>query len=138
MKLNVELLLKLRSERSWSQDELAAASGLNLRTVQRIEKDGAGSLQSKKALAAAFDIDPRDLDEDKHMKCPICSSTEIYRYKEGYSLSAEDLLPGLGNAFIGAKIRPSLCVSCGHIMLFTSEEAMNKAKASKHWKAVGG
>ncbi len=138
MKINVALLLRLRSERSWSQDELAMSSGLNLRTIQRIEKDGAASLQSKKALAAAFAIDPRDLDEEKHMKCPACDSAEIRRYKAGYSLSSEDLLPGLGNAFIGAKLRPSLCLSCGYVMLFTSEDARKKARESKDWKPVDG
>ena len=38
MKVNAKLITKLRKQRSWSQDELAIASGLNLRTIQRIEK----------------------------------------------------------------------------------------------------
>lgn len=62
MKIDAELVLELRTERSWSQDELAIASGLNIRTIQRIEKEAAISLQSKKALATAFDIDIHDLD----------------------------------------------------------------------------
>jgi transcriptional regulator with XRE-family HTH domain len=60
--INRNLILELRRQRSWSQDELAVASGLNLRTVQRIERSGSASLQSKKALAAAFNIDVHDLD----------------------------------------------------------------------------
>ena len=62
MKIDVELLLKLRKERAWSQDELATASGLNLRTIQRIEKEAIASLQSMKALASAFDLNIRDLE----------------------------------------------------------------------------
>ncbi|MFT5757247.1 MAG: DNA-binding XRE family transcriptional regulator [Alteromonadaceae bacterium] len=62
MKVNAELLLELRNEKSWSQDELAIASGLNLRTIQRIEKEATISLQSKKSLAAAFEVDIHDLD----------------------------------------------------------------------------
>jgi len=62
MKINVHELLRLRKARSWSQDELAIASGLNLRTIQRIEKEASASLQSKKALASAFDIDVHDLE----------------------------------------------------------------------------
>ena len=62
MKINVHELLRLRKARSWSQDELAIASGLNLRTIQRIEKEASASLQSKKALASAFDIDVQDLE----------------------------------------------------------------------------
>src|SRR5215510_12607062 len=62
MHINRSLILALRKERSWSQDELAVAAGLNLRTVQRIERSGSASLQSRKALAAAFDIDVSALD----------------------------------------------------------------------------
>ena len=60
--INRTLILALRKQRSWSQDELAVSSGLNLRTVQRIERSGVASLQSRKALAAAFNIDVSDLD----------------------------------------------------------------------------
>jgi DNA-binding XRE family transcriptional regulator len=62
MNINAMLVKQLRSERSWSQDELAIASGLHLRTVQRIEKEASASLQSRKALAATFSIDIKDLD----------------------------------------------------------------------------
>lgn len=62
MRVNANLVLQLRTDKSWSQEELAIAAGLNLRTVQRIESEGAASLQSKKALASALDIDIHDLD----------------------------------------------------------------------------
>lgn len=64
MKIDAELIIELRSERAWTQEELSIASGLNIRTIQRIEKEATLSLQSKKALAAAFDIDIHDLDYD--------------------------------------------------------------------------
>ena len=68
MKINTATVLKARRQRSWSQDELAIASGLNLRTIQRIESDGSASLQSRKALAAALDVDVHDLEcEDNPM-----------------------------------------------------------------------
>ena len=62
MKINVEVVLNARRQKSWSQEELAIASGLNLRTIQRIENEASASLQSKKALASALDIDIHDLD----------------------------------------------------------------------------
>jgi len=69
MNINRNLILALRKQRSWSQDELAVSSGLNLRTVQRIERRGVASLQSRKALAAAFNIDVSDLDfQEESMK----------------------------------------------------------------------
>jgi transcriptional regulator with XRE-family HTH domain len=75
MTINRSLILGLRKQRSWSQDELAVASGLNLRTVQRIERSGSASLQSKKALAAAFNIDVSDLDS------PEETMTTKYEYR---------------------------------------------------------
>jgi transcriptional regulator with XRE-family HTH domain len=70
MRVNAELVVSLRKLKSWSQDELATASGLNLRTIQRIESDGLASHQSRKALAAAFDVEARELDikEQAEMK----------------------------------------------------------------------
>ncbi len=65
MKVNVDLLLQLRKARAWSQDELATASGLNLRSIQRIEKEATASLQSMKALASAFDVNLRDLEHQE-------------------------------------------------------------------------
>lgn len=138
MKINADLVVKLRRKRSWSQEELAIASGLNLRTVQRIEKYASASLQSKKAVAAAFDIDTQDLDDEEgRMKaCQVCGSNEIYQYQDyfKYGMSAgEELLPGLG-AFSIASIRPSVCTSCGHVRFFASEDVRKKVKVSKHWK----
>jgi transcriptional regulator with XRE-family HTH domain len=73
MHINSALVKKLRTEKSWSQEELAIASGLNLRTVQRIETEATASLQSKKALAAAFEISVKDLE---HMELPIMQTHE--------------------------------------------------------------
>src|SRR3954469_11481260 len=62
MKINAQLVISLRKRRSWSQEELATVAGLNLRTVQRIESDGVASLQSRKALASAFDVEVNELE----------------------------------------------------------------------------
>ncbi len=143
MKINAELIVKLRKQRSWSQDELAIAAGLNLRTVQRVEKHASASLQSKKALAAALAIDTRDLDsEEVQMKpCPVCSSNEIYQYQEYFSDPSSPggatLLPELGSTLWAAKLRPVVCQSCGYVRIFASEEARKKLKESKYWIPVG-
>jgi transcriptional regulator with XRE-family HTH domain len=62
MKINAERVLEARKQKSWSQEELATAAGLNLRTIQRIETEASASLQSMKALASALDLDVHDLD----------------------------------------------------------------------------
>ncbi len=68
MRINAELAIELRTDRAWSQEELAIAAGLNLRTVQRIESEGVASLQSKKALASAFNLEASDLDYHERPK----------------------------------------------------------------------
>ncbi len=53
MKLDTDLVRKLREDKGWSQEHLAAVSGLSARTVQRLEAEGNASLESRSALAAA-------------------------------------------------------------------------------------
>ncbi len=55
MQLNKEQLRRERELRAWSQSHLAEVAGLSMRTVQRIENSGSASLDSAKAIAAAFD-----------------------------------------------------------------------------------
>lgn len=75
MRINAKLVSELRAKCAWSQDELATAAGLNLGTVQRIENLGTASLQSAKAIAAAFEV---ELDELKFVPEKAMSK---YEYK---------------------------------------------------------
>jgi transcriptional regulator with XRE-family HTH domain len=59
MQLNPQFIKQLRSERGWTQQQLADICAISLRTVQRVELQGLGSLETCKALAAAFSI-PRE------------------------------------------------------------------------------
>jgi transcriptional regulator with XRE-family HTH domain len=59
MKINAELIKRLREEKQWSQEQLAELCGLNLRTIQRLEKSGNASLESVRALAAVFELDAK-------------------------------------------------------------------------------
>ena len=47
----------LRQKKGWSQEHLAQASGLSLRTIQRIESGKRAGLETLNGLAAVFDID---------------------------------------------------------------------------------
>lgn len=57
MKIDPSVLRQLREERSWTQEHLAAVSGVSLRTIQRIEREGNASADSRLSLAAAFGVD---------------------------------------------------------------------------------
>jgi transcriptional regulator with XRE-family HTH domain len=61
MPINSELVKKLRGERNWSQDQLAKACGLTLRTIQRVENTGKSSPDSINALASVFAISAKEL-----------------------------------------------------------------------------
>lgn len=51
------LVKSLRQKNNWSQEQLAQLSGLNIRTIQRVEKGDTVGLETLKSLAAVFDID---------------------------------------------------------------------------------
>jgi transcriptional regulator with XRE-family HTH domain len=57
------LIQKLRLQRGWSQEQLADLSGLSVRTIQRLERGQPASVESLKALGAAFEIDFSQLKE---------------------------------------------------------------------------
>ncbi|WP_435275249.1 helix-turn-helix domain-containing protein [Psychrobium sp. nBUS_13] len=63
MKLDGKKVSALRLARCWSQEQLAEAAGLSVRTIQRIEKGGSGSLETMKSLSAVFQEESLGADE---------------------------------------------------------------------------
>ncbi len=61
MRIDPHRLRDLRRSRNWSQEQLADACGLNLRTIQRLESGARASIESVRALAAVFDVDVASL-----------------------------------------------------------------------------
>lgn len=49
-----------RELRQWSQEQLADISGLNTRTIQRVEKGVKSSSETRRALARAFELEDID------------------------------------------------------------------------------
>jgi transcriptional regulator with XRE-family HTH domain len=64
--INSELLKSLRLKRSWSQEKLANASGLSLRTIQRAESTGTASLETRLVLSTVLGIKPDDLERESN------------------------------------------------------------------------
>jgi len=60
-------LKELRVSRHHSQEELAKITGLNVRTIQRIEGGQQPSLESLKCIASALEIDLSTLRLEKQM-----------------------------------------------------------------------
>lgn len=61
MQLDKDTLREKRLDLGWTQQQLADACGISLRTVQRIEKSGVASLDTTAALSAVFEVDRRAL-----------------------------------------------------------------------------
>lgn len=63
MNISPKKLVGLRKERGWSQEKLAAISGVSERTIQRAEKDGSCSMDTKLAFSTVFEISPVELSQ---------------------------------------------------------------------------
>ena len=72
---------KLRLKHGWSQQQLADASGLSVRTVQRIEAGDPASTESLKSLAAVFEVDFSTLNPEPAMNTTTRTPTEHNKSK---------------------------------------------------------
>lgn len=59
------ILKQIRLSRNFSQEQLAQMSGLNVRTIQRIESGHKASVESLKCLAAVLDVEISTLEQEK-------------------------------------------------------------------------
>lgn len=91
------VLVKLnRDYRKWSQEQLAEIAGLSPRTVQRVEDGQPSSVDTRRALASAFDVE--DVDAfNKAYSFPTLEqiAAEKERFdKERVTLKAEPMTTG--------------------------------------------
>lgn len=56
MQLDQNTLKALRHKLNWTQQQLADACDVSLRTIQRVEKEGAASKETTMALCAVFEV----------------------------------------------------------------------------------
>lgn len=80
-------IIELRKAKAWSQQYLSDVAGLSLRTVQRIENHGAGSNDSLKAIAMAFDLTPADLMQPRAPKevANVSNRSNMQKYLIGFT-----------------------------------------------------
>ena len=76
------IVRKLRLKRAWSQEQLAQLSGLNIRTIQRIERGQKAGLESLKSLAAVFEVELHELQPEENMNSSDSYSEEENRVIE--------------------------------------------------------
>jgi len=100
MKISSTKIRRLRSERGWSQEQLALASGLSLRTIQRVEAEGNASRETHVCLAATFEVVLAELTEESVADKPVAaqplgSVAPLVLYKVTGALACLTLIPVL-------------------------------------------
>lgn len=80
MKINKEILRRERELRAWTQSHLAEVADLSMRTVQRIERMGDGSLESASALASALNLDLQVLMTESKVNRVVETSGRHHRW----------------------------------------------------------
>lgn len=99
VKINSRFVIAEREKRAWSQQHLAEASGLALRTIQRIEAGGTGSYESAKAIASCLGIPVADLrTSDESQERHFVRSWPV---KAAGSVVGASLLAGVAALFFG-------------------------------------
>jgi transcriptional regulator with XRE-family HTH domain len=110
MKISPSAVRRLRTARGWSQEQLAVASGLSLRTVQRVESEGIASMGTAVSLAATYGIQLIELQEEQSVARPRSPSLGDSAFFLGLgvltvaSLSESGRLPGLPQSDVFAAL----------------------------------
>jgi transcriptional regulator with XRE-family HTH domain len=81
MKLDNAKLKQLRKSNAWSQSHLAEASGISMRTIQRIEKTGVASPESAKCICSALDIRFDELSVHDNYRSSVYSLAASLKFK---------------------------------------------------------
>lgn len=98
---------KLREQRSWTQEHLAAAAKVSPRTVQRIEDGSPASADTLLGLAAALDVTIDDLRRtpEENARLEAAAAEELKHIQERYEIvpldrieRASRLTPSLGGS----------------------------------------
>ncbi len=61
MDISAPAVKQQRTQRAWTQQHLADACGVSLRTIQRVERYGTASNETLMSLAAVFEIEHKSL-----------------------------------------------------------------------------
>src|SRR6188472_3353878 len=97
MYTNAQLIRKLREDRAWSQEHLAAVAGLSARTIQRVEAESSASRETRMAIAAALDIELAQLNRvpDSEVSAAPSAPATTAPAKSGGSTLVERTVWGL-------------------------------------------
>jgi len=127
----------LRLERGWSQEQLAQMAGLNIRTIQRIERGHKAGLESLKSLAAVFEVELSELNPQQEQPMSDLSINPV-NIDTNSSIAAKSDLPSYNAQRERAKI---LILGARFLLIICMIFGINLATSPDHiwawWPALG-
>lgn len=98
MEINADLIKQLRQAKGWTQQHFADASGLSLRTIQRIERDGNAGRETLLALCATLEVEQAQLSVIPQVRDDQLQPTDLRR--QWLPLVLALLIGAAGGAFL--------------------------------------
>jgi len=80
MQLNPKTIKELRQQFNWTQLQLADACDVSLRTIQRVEKEGAASKETTMALCAVLEVRQGKLIKLDEDTTPLGGATTLNKH----------------------------------------------------------
>ena len=100
MEVNASKIKALRTDNRWTQQHLADACAISLRTVQRVERYGNASQETEASLASVFELQQTELIiANEEIQLVRCSSLNLIAIQ-----IKPVILAGILGACIGAVI----------------------------------
>ena len=66
MRIDATKIVDLRNDKGWTQQHLADACALSLRTIQRVEKEGMASSETVLALCSVLEVERKTIESSFH------------------------------------------------------------------------
>jgi len=76
MKIDKNVVKRLRVERSWSQEHLSYLCNVSIKTIQRVERDGICCMETRAALASVLEIELKQLSGEEKIEQAKTNTSE--------------------------------------------------------------
>jgi len=119
-----ELIRSEREKRAWSQEHLAGAAGIGVRTVQRIEATGIASYESVRALAAVLEMPVAALQADARETQPPIGRGSAAR-------------AGFAVRWLGAALAFAVFAGAGGFLLLKDYQQVRVLRTVEQWVTSG-
>ena len=134
-----DLIRVEREKRAWSQEHLAGAAGIGVRTIQRIEATGVASYESVRAICAALEMPVTALRADDGLPRPTpsrpgapsqASEREAPRSDAGRAPAARLRFAA---RWLGAALALAIFASASGFFLLKDYKKVRVLRTVEHW-----